>query len=464
MKRVLRWPACVLALVMLTIPSSVRADVAPPSHPPGSNPGPEADGTQVRMVAETVLIDVLRDNDTNSLGQAKVTADFTMRNLGDTAESMGVRFPISSNNGFGELPELKNLNVKVDDKTVSTKRIMEEDPLWSSDPVPWAQFNVTFPPNQDVHIQVSYILDGTGEYPFVAYYYVLHTGAGWNDTIGSADLIVRLPYEANTSNVIFDEQIGWSSTMAGGVLDGNKVKWHFDNLEPDQSNDFQLSIINPAVWQNALSEQSNVQKNPNDGEAWGRLGKLYKEMFFFRKGFRHDAGGTQLYQMSVDAYERAVTLLPDDALWHAGFADLLSVHAYYASQEGEDATAEMLRSMQEIHLALDLSPDDLKVKEIAESIYYLFPDAIQQYESGYEFLWLTETPVPVPPTSAPIDEATSTLESILASPTGTSVPAPKPTSTSMPPTSKNPICGGTAMLIPLALILFSKRKKGQSGL
>ncbi len=233
MKHTFRWLAFVMVIVMLMVPTSARADVAPPGHPPGSNPEPGTEGTQVRMMAETVLIDVLRNNDIKDLGQAKVTADFTMRNLGTSAENMGVRFPISSSNGFGQVPEIKNLNVKVDDKTISTSRVMEQDPVWGSDPVPWAQFNVTFPPGQDVHIQVTYILDGTGEYPFVAYYYVLHTGAGWNGTIGSADLIVRLPYEANTSNVIFDEEIGWSSTTAGGVIDGNQVKWHFDNLEPD---------------------------------------------------------------------------------------------------------------------------------------------------------------------------------------------------------------------------------------
>jgi len=458
MKHILRWLALILVLVMLAIPSGAYADVAPPSHPPGSNPEPGGEGTQVRMAAETVLIDILRNNDVKSLGQAKVTADFTMRNLGDTTESMDVRFPISSNNGFGQFPELKSLNVKVNDKTVSTKRTMEEDPLWGSDPVPWAQFKATFPPGQDVHIQVTYVLDGTGEYPFVAYYYLLHTGAGWRDTIGSADLIVRFPYDANTFNIIFDEEIGWSTTMVGGVMAGNEIKWHFDNLEPDQSNDFQLSIINPVVWQNALNEQSNIQKNQGDGEAWGRLGKLYKEMFFFRRGFRQDAGGKQLYQLSVEAYEKAVTLLPDDALWHAGFADLLAVHAYYASQEGEDTGDEMLRSMQEIHLALSLSPNDPKVKEIAETIYWLFPDAIKQYESGYEFLWLTATPEPSMPITTPVEPTSTPQPTTPSLPTPTVVPSREAESTpTTAPSAGNPLCG-SALFLPLVLVWLVRRK------
>ena len=447
-----------LIAVIAGFPNSAHADVAPPSHPPGSNPGPDAETTQVRMISETVLLEVLAAAPKNSLGRAKVTADFIMRNLGTDAESMGVRFPISSNNGFGEYPEITDLGIKVDGNPVPTRRIMEEDPMWGSDPVPWAEFDVTFPPSRDVHIQVAYLIEGTGEYPFAAFYYVFHTGAGWKDSIGSADLIVRFPYEANLFNVIFEEEIGWSTTTPGGVIGGREIRWHFENLEPDRSSDFQLSLVMPSAWQKVLTEQANVQKDPNDGEAWGRLGKLYKEMFFFRRGFRHDPGGDQLYGLSIQAYEKAVVLLPDDALWHAGFSDLLAVHAYYSSQENEDARAEMLRSMQEIWRALELSPNDPKVKEIAEKIYYLFPDAIQQLESGYDFLWLTATPVFSTPTLA-LDQPTPTPQPPpAASFTPTVIPATetKPAPETAP--SGNPFCG-SAVLVPLALVWFMRRKR-----
>ena len=152
MKLFYRLMALVLVFAILAVPSTVYADIAPPSHPPGSNPQPGGEGTEVRMVAETVLIEILSNNATDRLGQAKVTADFTMRNLGTETENMGVRFPISSFNGFGELPELRNLSVKVNGKTIATQRILEEDPLWSSNPIPWAEFNTTFPPDQDVQI------------------------------------------------------------------------------------------------------------------------------------------------------------------------------------------------------------------------------------------------------------------------------------------------------------------------
>ena len=467
MKRVYRLLALVLIVSVLAVPSTVYADIAPPSHPPGSNPQPGGEGTEVRMMAETVLIEVLSNNATDRLGQAKVTADFTMRNLGSETENMGVRFPISSNNGFGEYPELKDLKVKVDGKTVPTKRTMQEDSMWSSDIVPWAEFNTTFPLNQDVQIQVSYLLDGTGEYPYVSYFYVLHTGEGWNDTIGSADIIVRMPYDANQHNVIFDDQVGWSQTTAGGAINGREIKWHFEDFEPEPSNDFELSIVNPAVWQTIMREQSNLQKDPNDGEAWGRLGKLYKEIFFYRRDFRRDAGGGQIYPLSIEAYENAVRLLPDDALWHAGFADLLAIHAYYSQWEGGDFAPEALRSMQEIDIALGLAPKDPKVNEIAEKIYWFFPGGVELLEIGYDFLWLTatpiiETPTDVPPSPPETLQATPELVSTSTpfdSTQSESVPTKEtaPIPTTEPPTAKNPLCGSAA-LAPSALIWFVRRK------
>ncbi len=459
MKRIFQVIVVLCFVMFASVPVAVRADIAPPGHPPGSNPEPGTEGTEVRMVAETVVLDVLASAPQGSLGQAKVSADFTMRNLGSAAESMGVRFPLGSNNGFGEVPEIKNLGVKVNGSPVATRRVLQEDPMWSSDAVPWAEFDVTFPPGQDVNIQVTYLLEGTGEYPFVAFYYVFHTGEGWRDSIGSADLIVRLPYEASTQNVIFDEQIGWSQTPPGGVIQGQEIRWHFENMEPDRSNDFQLSLVMPSAWQKVLKERANVGANPNDGEAWGRLGKLYKEMFFYRRGFRLDAGGQELYARSIEAYEKCLSLLPDDALWHAGYANLLAVHAYYSSQELQDTRVEMLRSMQEIHRAQELSPNDAKVKEIAETIYYLFPDAIQQLESGYDYLWLTATPdfptlepVPVEPTSVP--SATETpLPTATVVPEKEATPVPNPT----PISAANPLCG-SAFLVPLGLVLLARRK------
>lgn len=447
-----------LLMAFFATPRVARADVAPPEQPPGWNVEPGAEFTEVRMVAETVVLDVQAGSFENGLGQAKVSADFTMRNLGTESESMAVRFPLGTDDGFGRINEIRSLTVHVNGAPVNTRRIMQSDPVWGSALVPWAEFDVTFPPNEDVDIQVTYIVYGTGEYPFVSYRYVFHTGAGWKDSIGNADLIVRLPYDANMQNVIFEDTTGWSLTTPESVIDGREIRWRFENFEPELGNDFEISLVAPSVWQKVLNEQSNVNRNPNDGEAWGRLGKLYKEILFFRRDFRHGAGGAEIYSLSVASYEKCLSLLPGDGLWHAGFADLLAVHSYYSVQEGEDVNAEKLRSMQEIHLAQQLSPDDQKVKDIAETVYYLFPEAIEQLESGYDYLWLTATPELSTPTLA-LEQATFTPPATEPPrSTATTVPAEEATSTPQPESPGNPLCA-SAFILPLGLFWLARSKK-----
>lgn len=390
-----------LILILFVFPSTVLADVAPPANPPGSNLQPGTETTQVRMVAETVQIEVKADN---SLGTAHVTADFIMRNLGSQSESMAVRFPITANDGFGNYPEIKELVIKVNGQQTSYQRVNYPDIRYQDQDVPWAEFNITFPAGQDVPIQVAYNLKGSGYMPYTAFYYILETGAGWKDTIGSADIILNLPYPASLQNVVMNSQIGWAETPPDGVIEGNEVRWHFDSFEPSYDGPVQnmeFALVAPVNWQNVLKERDNVTKNPNDSEAWGRLAKAYKEIFFMNKGYRTDTGGEELYQLSITAYEKCLALNPKDAQWHAGFADLLASRSYFDAYYGPPP--DTYRALDEIHTALQLAPNDAKVLEIAQNITYMFPDGILQNGSGYDFPWLTQTPTPLPlPSQTPI--------------------------------------------------------------
>jgi tetratricopeptide (TPR) repeat protein len=390
-----------LILILFAFPSSARADIAPPIYPPGSNLEPGSEITQVRMVAETVLIDVQDDTTPHSLGSARVTADFTMRNLGSESESMAVRFPISASDGRSEYPELTNLAIKVNGKQISFRRANYPDirDYNQDQDVPWAEFDAAFPVGQDLAIQVAYTLNGSGYTPFTAFYYILETGAGWKDTIGSADVILRLPYAASPQNVVMDMQIGWAETTPGGVFDGNEVRWHFDEFEPGLDGpvqDMEFALVAPAAWRTVLKERDNVAKNPDDGEAWGRLAMAYKQIFYLGKGYRTDAGGEELYRSSIEAYEKCLALKPDDAQWHAGFADLFAYRSYLDSWSGP--TPDVYRALEEIHTALRLAPNDPVVLEIAQNISYMFPEGMSQNGTGYDFPWLTQTPTPHPPT------------------------------------------------------------------
>jgi len=46
---------------------------------------------------------------------------------------------------------------------------------------------------------------GFGYPPHIIFRYILETGAGWKDTIGSGEIVVVLPYEASLENIVFDE-------------------------------------------------------------------------------------------------------------------------------------------------------------------------------------------------------------------------------------------------------------------
>ncbi len=453
---------CFIALlfVLLAFPSSVRADAAPPIEPPGSNLQPGEEITQVRMAAETVVIEVQRDITPESLGRARVTADFTMRNLGSADESMAVRFPISSNDGRGKYPELSNLLIRVNGKQVQSRRTEYPDinPLYEG-LVPWADFDVTFPVGQDVSIRVAYDLKGSGYYPFTAFYYILETGAGWKDTIGKADIILRLPYEAEPQNVIMGMTIGWAETTPGGVFQGNEVRWHFEDFEPgaDQPvKNMEFSLVAPAAWQKVVAARENVAKYPDDGEAWGMLGKAYKEVFPLMGGYRDDAAGKELFQWSVEAYEKCLSLKPEDAQWHAGFAELL---AYRAEWAWSPMSPETTRAMEEIRTALELAPNDPVVLEIAAELRNRIYGGIIQNGDDFDFPWLTQTPTMLPTWTPTVVQPTATTpapppaatEVAQALPTPTTAPEATPTTA---PQRSSPFCGSAAFLPLIAMVWF----------
>ena len=452
-----------LLLFLLMPASAAWADVAPPYFPPGANPQPDTETTQVRMAAETVLIDVQNDTRAGSLASARVSADFTMQNLGGVDEQLAVRFPISADNGRGEFPEIADLVVRVNGRQVAWRRANYPALPYADVLAPWAEFDVLFPAAKDTLIQVTYTLQGTGYPPYTAFYYVLETGAGWKNSIGSADIILRLPYAATPQNVVMDMQIGWAFTTPGAVFEGNEARWHFENFEPGGDSvvqNMEFALVSPAAWQTVLKAQQETNRNPGDGEAWGRLGRAYKQIFFMNKGYREDDGGRELYDLSFAAYQKCLEILPGDAQWHAGFADLLVSKSYWESW-GQAPTAITLRGIEEIHTALQLAPNDPKVQEIAASIHYMFPQAMLQIGDGYDFPWLTQTPQFSLPTQTSVvvfaPSATATPEAAAFTdtpePSASDMPAVVMTSPAAPPPSKPPLCASTA-LVPAAAVVF----------
>lgn len=252
--------ACLLALALGQV---AWADIAPPEQPPGSSLEP-AGQTQVRMLAERVVITVRSipsDMESAYAGHAvaaDVRADFDMRNLGAADEQIQVRFPLDNLSGYGDgfsrYPKVQDFAVSVDDQPIATTVITTPNPQGGdTPPIEWAAFDMTFPAAQDRHVGVTYTIAPTGYFPAARFSYILETGAGWRESIGSVDIIVQLPYDASVENVLPElEGIFQSWTTPNGWFFGNEIRWHWDNLEPSARDNFSVTVLAPSVWQAIL--------------------------------------------------------------------------------------------------------------------------------------------------------------------------------------------------------------------
>lgn len=462
---------CAFTLILVSAfpPKAVHADVAPPEAPPGTNLIPGNETTQVRMMTETVTLIISKDPSDANGAIARTEAVFTMRNLGTDEEKMQVRFPLSffngNSDGFGNYPEIASITARVNGKTVSTKR--EIQPFYNSeysyqerDDLPWAVFDVSFPPSQDVIIEVAYTVNGFGYYPYETFKYILETGAGWNGTIGSADIIVHMPYEANDKNIWVSGESGYGETTPDGVLSGNEIRWHFEELEPAWENNIQIVLVAPSLWESVLRETDTVTKDPSDGEAWGRLAKAYKEIARQSKGWlRDDPAGREIFVLSRNAYEKCLAFLPNDPLWHYGYADLLWPHYYFDihGSRKDDTEGILLTVLTELQTALALDPKNQQAKDLLQEIAWAIPEAVQVNGDDYVLLGLTATPIMPTPyggdatqTPPPTPEPVSTAQA-LATPTESAPPQP---------TAKNPLCGSLFLLPALfGTLLVIKRKR-----
>lgn len=460
--------AFAVILVSVFPPKTVYADVAPPEAPPGTNLIPGNESTQVRMVAETVTLTISKDPADSHGAIAKTEAVFTMRNLGTVEENMQVRFPLSffngNSDGFGRFPEIASIAVKIDGKIVQTKK--ENQPFFDSessfqerDELPWAVFDVSFLPDQDVTIEVVYTVNGYGYYPYESFDYILETGAGWNGTIGGADIIVKMPYEADEKNIDRSGQTGYGETTPGGVLSGNEIRWHFEELEPTRESNIQVIVIAPSLWESVLRETDNVTKDPVDGEAWGRLGKAYKEIAHTPKGYlREDPAGREMFELSKSAYEKCLSLLPNDSLWHYGYADLLWPHYYFDIYTAGKVDTDGILSvvLTELQTALELDPNNHLARDLLLEINVSIPEAMSIAWGEYIFLGLTATPIPPTPYLPPSATPLPTSEVV----TPTQQPAATPTESAPQPTTKIPSCCGSAFLLPALfgmMLVMNKR-------
>lgn len=407
-------PAGLVVALLLALAANATtgfADVAPPRQPPGSNISPAEGTTQVRMQSEEVVLDILADNDK---AIAEVRCEFIMLNTSDTAEQMQVRFPIADpsgqGSGFGQYPEVRDFQATVDGKIVTTGIITTENPLSTETaPIRWATFDATFPPGEEVRIGVRYTTDGTGNLPAQQFTYILETGAGWKDTIGSADLSVRLPYTATSENVLHYSD---GQTTPGGRFDGNSIRWHWDDLEPARESNLEVTVLAPATWEAVLAARAATEASPMDPQVWVSLAEAYQAATTSRYPIYE---GDPFATSSQEAYALAIGLQPNDAQLHAEFAalmwDQLAVQAF--PEEGDPWIARILN---EISAALALDPQN----KTAQDVYKEMRASTQQPLPLGTPTMVPDLPVPTPTALPPTQTGASTTEPTV-SPSATGV-------------------------------------------
>ena len=457
---------------------NVKADIAPPDPPSGTAPIPGNKITNVRMVSETVIIKINEASAARD-GFARVEATFTMRNLGDEEEQMEVRFPLDQTLGWGGICEyqipfltpISDLKATVNEEAIATQLSYEtitlpalEEPYPTKTIPCWAEFPVSFPVGEDVIIQVTYTAEPYDAYASYTYAYVLKTGKGWEGTIGSAEIIFQVPYELNSLNYIdcfpTDCEVG-----------ANEVRWHYEDFEPESN--ISVSLLPLPIWKRIQAERKNIAENSNDGEAWGRLAKAYKESIRATKGFRSDEGGVEIYQLSKNAYRKAVSLLPKDADLQYDYADLLCWNAewnnFFVDSE-VDAWRECVVQYQQVY---NLEPEYEELNELLQFVE--FRDDVEMSSiidfsgSVPDFLILTPQPTE---TTTPTEKPTQVvaIATITASPTieitktaTATTMVDEVTETPVPEKkreeSNSLIYFGGAMLLFVAVFVFIKFKK-----
>lgn len=419
-----------LALLVILLPialslvlvASTWADIAPFDPPSGSNPEPDS-VTNVRMVSETVVIVVDADSPYDS-GLAKVTATFQMKNLGGIEEKLTVRFPLDLAVEWGricsrptlEFSPITDLSAYVNGRRVATTKDYQTAEVqtgfetYTTVTRPcWELFDVTFPPAEDVIIQVKYTAQPYTDNGAYEYSYILGTGAGWKGTIGTADITVRLPYALDPFNFI-------GCYPNDCLIVGNEIRWRYEDFEPESPFEYTIRarLLPPPLWQRILVENDAIAKNPNDGEAWGRLAKAYKESIRERRGFRSDKMAMELYKLSDEAYQKALALLPRDADWHYGYADLLCWNAEWNRFFTTEVEALQACAAQ-VKRTLEVNP------------YHEKANALLQYLAQFDS-----------PRVVNISEGTVVYSILTPRPTATATATRRPTATIPPTHSQTP--------------------------
>ncbi len=237
---------CLAILTGLALVSPALADVGEAPAPGGLiTVGDKTD--EIQMKSETVTFDIRESGDKFKYNDyyAHVTAEFTMVNLTDTDVTKQLIFPFHhANLNYRQETEQGVLDyVQINgvpaDVTYSEYQIENSwsDQTIAYDTIASGDFEATFPADSETSIVIKYNLRGVNEPKSqnISFQYLMHTGSHWAGVIEDGTVIFNF-WKPVDDNTYFAEKNDFFTAEDG------KLIWNFQNLEPEVSDDIQLSF------------------------------------------------------------------------------------------------------------------------------------------------------------------------------------------------------------------------------
>ncbi|MBN1427774.1 MAG: hypothetical protein JXB07_05265 [Anaerolineae bacterium] len=352
---------------------TVLADMAPPSPPTGASISSSEPSTYVQMVSESVVMVVTDNNGVPYREGSSVSADmmvghvqayFKMVNQGTETETLEVRFPLGGNDGYSNEHTIEDFSAYVDGKLVQTTQQVDE-PLrlsdWPEPPIPWATWQVTFPPGQIVNVGVDYEVRPEGWSAWGTFTYILETGAGWYGPIGEGTVVFRLPHEVSSLNVATScEDSSALSASKTCDISGTDIKWHFSDLEPTREDNIHFTVLAPSVWRGIQRARKAAQTDPDSLDAQLRLAHAWREGLEFHHGL---TCCWSLANEALAAYEQVIRLAPNSADMYVEYLEFMLNLWFPPEPESKPEQFDAV-----LEKALKIAPDDPRLLDIQSRV------------------------------------------------------------------------------------------------
>ena len=433
-------------LAVGSIPGAVHAGTAPPTRSPGAaiSPNPSSAETldlvgSVSLAAQTVEFVVeapptaadseIETEQVTALVpeqvHARVNGTYVLRNSSRSDLTLSLGFPLNDLSGIkdanGNLPVVEGFGIAVAGAPVDYAQTSRTNPYGEGEPaIQWATFPVLIPARNEVTVGSSFTTTAAGQWPIAQFNYSMETATAWQGRIGQSEIVLRLPYAASNENVFLSE------STAGGVIEGDTVRWSRRNLVASAQNNFQMSILAPKVWQQILNARAAAAQTPDNPDVWVTLGRAYRAAIALDNGT--PLGGTrQFVEQAEQAYERAIQLNPNIAEVHQEYAQLV-----YDLRIAEDlnttrALPQLEKIIDHVQTALQLDPGDPATAELLLNVKQLVQDLAARQPSAEA--------------KALADQITAIEAMVASAPQATSEPAAAPDATTSAPVVTDTISG-----------------------